>query len=113
MNNRPFPIESLECEDAKFIGNRDTVKMFAVRVTNKEQFGVKDIRVRIGFIDTLGNPIDATVITLPGVIPPETTKLLTRTVEVGPLPPQWKSTFSILGAKRTSKGTNNSQKSRQ
>ena len=113
MDNRPFPIESLECKDAKLFRDRGNVDMFAVRVTNKENFGAKDIKIRIGFFDTLGNPIDAAVITFFEMVPPKSTKLLTNNINISPLPPKWKSTFIILSAKRTTKEKNEPQRLRQ
>lgn len=103
MDNRPFPIESLECMDAKLFTDRGTVDMFALNVTNREHVGVKDIKIRIGFFDTLENPITATVITFSEIIPPKSTKRLTSNVSISNLPPQWKSTFTILEAKRATK----------
>ena len=103
MDNRPFPIESLECMDAKLFRDRGNVDMFAVNITNRETVGVKDIKIRIGFVDTLGNPINATVITFSEMVPPKSTKRLTSDVSVSHLPPKWKSTFTILGAKRATK----------
>ena len=100
--NRQFPIESLECKDGKVFRDQGNVDMFALRVTNRENFGVKDIKIRIGFFDTLGNPIDAAVITFPETIPPKSTKLLiTRNIHISHLPPKWKSTYTILDAKRS------------
>ena len=103
MDNRPFPIESLECMDAKLFRDRGNVNMFAVNITNRGNVGVKDIKIRIGFVDTLGNPINATVITFSEMVPPKSTKRLTSDVSISHLPPKWKSTFTILGAKRASK----------
>lgn len=103
MDNRPFPIESLECMDAKLFRDRGNVDMFAVKITNRGNVGVKDIKIRIGFVDTLGNPINATVITFSEMVPPKSTKRLTSDVSISHLPPKWKSTFTILGAKRASK----------
>jgi hypothetical protein len=104
MDNRPFPIESLECMDAKLFRDRGNVDMFALNVTNWERVGVKDIKIRIGFFDTLGNPINATVITFSEMVPPKSTKRLTSNVSISHLPPKWKSTFTILEAKRATKG---------
>ena len=103
LDNRPFPIGSLECMDAKLFRDRGNLDMFALRVTNKENFGVKDIKIRIGFFDTLGNPIDATIITFFEMVPPKSTKLLKGNIDISHLPPKWKSTYSILDAKRTTK----------
>lgn len=104
MDNRPFPIESLECMDAKLFRDRGTVDMFALKVTNRENVGVKDIKIRIGFFDTLGNPINATIITFSEMVPPKSTKRLTSNVSISQLPAKWKSTFTILEAKRATKG---------
>ena len=96
-----FPIDSLECKDGKVFRDQGNVDMFSVRVTNRGSFGVRDIRIRIGFFDTLGNPVDATVVTFPGTIPPKSTKLLIkRNIRVSRLPSKWKSTYTILDAKR-------------
>lgn len=103
MDNRPFPIESLECKDAKLFRNRGNVDMFALKVTNRENVGVKDIKIRIGFFDTLGNPINATVITFSEMVPPKSTKHLTSNVSISQLPAKWKSTYTILDAKRATK----------
>jgi hypothetical protein len=103
MDNRPFPIESLECMDAKLFRDRGNVDMFAVKITNRENVGVKDIKIRIGFFDTLGNPINATVITFSEMVPPKSTKRLTGHVSISQLPAKWKSTYTILDAKRATK----------
>lgn len=96
-----FPIDSLECQDGKVFRNQGNVDMFSVRVTNRGSFGVRDIRIRIGFFDSLGNPFDATVVTFPETIPPKSTKLLIkRNIRVSRLPSKWKSTYTILDAKR-------------
>ncbi|MCK5552680.1 MAG: hypothetical protein KAJ09_06005 [Deltaproteobacteria bacterium] len=96
-----FPIDSLECKDGKVFRDQGNVDMFSVRVTNRGSFGVRDIRIRIGFFDTLGNPVDATVVTFPETIPPKSTKLLIkRNIRVSRLPSKWKSTYTILDAKR-------------
>jgi hypothetical protein len=96
-----FPIDSLECQDGKVFRDQGNVDMFSVRVTNRGSFGVRDIRIRIGFFDTLGNPVDATVVTFPETIPPKSTKLLIkRNIHVSRLPSKWKSTYTILDAKR-------------
>jgi hypothetical protein len=103
MYTRQFPIDSLECKDGKFFSNQGNVDIFAVTVTNKENVGVKDIKIRIGFFDTLGNPVDATVVTFPETVPPRTTKqLIKRDISLSRLPPKWKSTYTILDAKRAS-----------
>ena len=99
--SRQFPIDSLECRDGKVFREQGTVDMFAVEVANRENVGVKDIKIRIGFFDTFGNPIGAVVVTFPETIPPRSTKLLTkRGIRISDLPPTWKSTFTILEAKR-------------
>ena len=96
-----FPIDSLECKDGKVFRDQGNVDMFSVRVTNRGSFGVRDIRIRIGFFDTLGNLVDATVVTFPETIPPKSTKLLIkRNIRVSRLPSKWKSTYTILDAKR-------------
>lgn len=101
-----FPIDSLECRDGKVFRDRGNVNMFSVRVTNRENVGVKNIRIRIGFFDTFGNPIDGIVITFPETIPPRSTKLLIkRNISLSRLPPKWKSTYTILDAKRASART--------
>jgi hypothetical protein len=101
-----FPIDSLECQDGKVFRDQGNVDMFSVRVTNRGSFGVRDIRIRIGFFDTLGNPVDATVVTFPETIPPKSTKLLIkRNIHVSRLPSKWKSTYTILDAKRASART--------
>jgi hypothetical protein len=103
MYTRQFPIDSLECKDGKFFSNQRNIDIFAVTVTNKENVGVKDIKIRIGFFDTLGNPVDATVVTFPETVPPRTTKqLIKRDISLSRLPPKWKSTYTILDAKRAS-----------
>lgn len=103
MYTRQFPIDSLECKDGKFFSNQGNVDIFAVTVTNKENVGVKDIKIRIGFFDTLGNPVDATVVTFPETVPPRSTKqLIKRNISLSRLPPKWKSTYTILDAKRAS-----------
>ena len=95
-----FPIDSLECQDGKVFRNQGNVDMFSVRVTNRGSFGVSDIRIRIAFFDSLGNPVDATVVTFPETIPPKSTKLLIkRNIRVSRLPSKWKSTYTILDAK--------------
>ena len=96
-----FPVDSLECKDGKFFSNQGNIDIFAVTVTNKENVGVKDIRIRIGLFDTFGNPIDAMVVTFPETVPPKSTKVLTkRDIPLIRLPPKWKSTYTILDAKR-------------
>lgn len=96
-----FPVDSLECKNGKVFRDEGNVEIFSVRVTNRGNFGVKDIRIRIGFFDTFGNPIDATVVTFPETIPPKSTKLLIkRNIPLSRLPPKWKSTYTILDAKR-------------
>jgi hypothetical protein len=101
MYHRQFPIEYVGCQDAKFFRGQGNVEMFSVRVTNRGNFGVTDIRIRIGFFDTFGNPIDAMVVTFPETIPPKSTKLLIkRNISLSRLPPKWKSTYTILDAKR-------------
>jgi len=96
-----FPVDSLECKDGKVFRNGGDGEMFSVRVTNRGNSGVTDIRIRIGFFDTFGNPIDAAVVTFPETIPPKSTKLLIkRNIPLSRLPPQWKSTYTILDAKR-------------
>jgi hypothetical protein len=101
MYTRQFPTDSLECKDGKFFRDQGNVDMFAVKVTNKENFGVKDIKIRIGLFDTFGNPIEAVVVTFPETIPPRSTKLLIkRDIRISDLPPKWKSTFTIMEAKR-------------
>ena len=103
MYTRQFPIDSLECKDGKFFSNQGNVDIFAVTVTNKENVGVKDIKIRIGFFDALGNPVDATVVTFPETVPPRSTKqLIKRDISLTRLPPKWKSTYTILDAKRAS-----------
>jgi hypothetical protein len=100
MYTRQFPIDSLECKDGKFFRDQGNVDMFAVTVTNKENVGVKDIKIRIGLFDTFGNPVEAIVVTFPETIPPRSTKLLVkRDIRISNLPPQWKSTFTIMEAK--------------
>ena len=99
--SRQFPVDSLECENGKFFRDQGNVEMFSVRVTNRGNFGVTGIKIRIGFFDTFGNPIDAMVVTFPETIPPKSTKLLIeRNIPLSGLPPQWKSTYTILGARR-------------
>ena len=101
--SRQFPVDSLECENGKFFRDQGNVEMFSVRVTNRGNFGVTDIRIRIGFFDTFGNPIDAMVVTFPEAIPPKSTKVLTkRNISLSRLPPKWNSTYTILDAKRAS-----------
>ena len=96
-----FPIDSLECQDGKVFRDQGNVDMFSVRVTNRGNVGVKNIRIRIGFFDTFGNPIDATVITFPETIPPGSTKvLIKRNISLSRLPTKWKSTYTILDAIR-------------
>jgi hypothetical protein len=101
MYQRQFPIESLDCQDGKVFRDQGNVDMFSVRVTNRGSFGVRDIRIRIGFFDTFGNPVDTVIITFPETIPARSSKLLvTRNIHMRDLPPQWKSTYTILDAKR-------------
>jgi hypothetical protein len=101
MHNRQFPVDSLEWKDGKVFRDQGNVEMFSVKVTNRGNFGVTGIRIRIGFFDTFGNPVDATVVTFPETIPPKSTKLLIkRNIPLSRLPPQWKSTHTILDAKR-------------
>jgi hypothetical protein len=101
MYNRQFPIDSLVCKEGKFFKDQGNVDMFAVTVTNKENVGVKDIKIRIGLFDTFGNPVEAVVVTFPETIPPRSTKLLVKKdIRIGKLPPKWKSTFTIMEAKR-------------
>lgn len=96
-----FPVDSLECENGKVLRDQGNGEMFSVRVTNRGNFGVTDIRIRIGFFDTFGNLIDATVVTFPETIPPRsTTLLIKRNIPLSCLPPKWKSTYTILDAKR-------------
>ena len=96
-----FPLDSLEWQDGKVFRDHGNVDVFSVRVTNRGNFGVTDIRIRIGFFDTFGNPVDATVITFPETIPPRSTMLLIkRNISPSRLPPKWKSTFTVLEAKR-------------
>ena len=101
MYTRQFPIDSLECKGGKFFRDQGNGDMFAVTVTNKENVGVKDIKIRIGLFDTFGNPVEAIVVTFPETIPPRSTKLLVkRDIRISNLPHQWKSTFTIMEAKR-------------
>lgn len=98
-----FPIESLECKDGRLVRDQGNVEMFSVRVTNRGNFGVTDIRIRIGFFDTFGNPVEAVVVTFPETVPPRSTKvLIKRNISLSRLPPKWKSTYTILDAKRAS-----------
>ena len=100
-----FPIDSLECQEGKVFRNQGNVDMFSVKVTNRGSFGVRDIKIRIGFFDSLGNPVDATVVTFPETIPPKSTKLLIkRDIRVRRLPSKWKSTYTVLDAKRAIEG---------
>ena len=99
--SRQFPVDSLECKDAKFFRGESSIDMFSFRLENRGSFGVRDIKIRIGLFDTFGNPIDAVVVTFPETIPPRSSKLLIkRDIRIGDLPPTWKSTFTILEAKR-------------
>ena len=106
MENRPFPIKSLECKDGKLSGNwdRGEVTSFQVRITNKESFSVRNIRVKIDFYGKDKEPIDGTFITLYQDVPPRSTRLLRyKYLTIVGLPPkgQWTWTYSIIGAYRT------------
>lgn len=106
MNNRPFPVKSLECKDGKVFGNsqKGEVTTFQVRVTNKESFGVKDIRIKIEFYGKDEEPIDGATFTLYENVPPMTTRLLQHkyfTIEGLPPEGEWTWKYSISEAKRT------------
>lgn len=106
MENRSFPVKSLECKDEKLYGSwdRGEATSFQVRVTNKESFGVKHVKIRIDFYGKDKNPIDGTFITLYKNVPPRSTRLLQRNyLGIKGLPPEgeWTWTYSIIDAKRT------------
>jgi hypothetical protein len=106
MDNRPFPIKSLECKDGKVFGNFKTGELtsFQVRVTNKESFGVKDIKIKFEFFGKDKEPIDGATITLYENVPPMTTRLLQQKYfRIEGLPPEgdWTWRYSITDAKRT------------
>ncbi|MBW1728526.1 MAG: hypothetical protein JRI94_03415 [Deltaproteobacteria bacterium] len=106
MENRSFPVKSLECKEGKLFGNwgRGEATSFQVRVTNKKSFGVKEIKIQINFYGKDKSPVDGTFITLHKNVPPRSTRLLhCNYLTIKGLPPEgeWTWTYSIINAKRT------------
>jgi hypothetical protein len=113
MENRPFPLNSLELKDGLLEMNfiSGCIDYFRARVTNKEKFGVKDIEIRIDIFDKKGNSIDGRLVEIHEV-PANSTRYVTGyskesftggQMNICDLPPnnEWTWAYKVKSAKRT------------
>ena len=98
---RPFPLEMLEIRDATLHYDDRNPKGFSLRVTNKADVGVTDLRIRLDIIGEDKQPIDGTVFHFQRSVPPGSTRdLFNPWIGLGLLPPEgtWSFTYRVQSA---------------